>query len=217
MATPHAPRILVPSGLPPVLRQRADADPTLTLTIRGNADLLANRLVGFFCSESSPGDAILNTYDLALALRNANLTFIGGFQSPMEKEFLTFVLRGTASVIVCPARGIASMRLPAAWHTLLEAGRLLLLSCFPDKIRRPTHQTVTKRNALVSDLATCLLVPHATPGGKVERLCEDALAEATPVFTLPAANARLAELGATSCAIDDLSIQILRSTSGLGH
>ena len=169
--------------MPPALRQRADADPAFTVTVRGNPDLLTNRLIGFFCSQSSPGDAILNTYDLALALRDTNLTFIGGFQSPMEKEFLTFVLRGTAPVIICPARGITRMRLPAAWRPPLETNRLLLLSCFPDNIHRPTHQTATNRNALVADLATSLLVPHATPGGKVERLCEDALKRDKAVFT----------------------------------
>ena len=206
MATTLPPlRPLAPSCLPPALRQRAAVDPTFTLTVRGNADLLTNRLIGFFCSQSSPGDAILSTYDLALALRDSDLTFIGGFQSPMEKEFLTFVLRGTAPVIVCPARGIARMRLPAAWRTPLETGRLLLLSCFPDNIRRPTHQTATKRNALVAELATSLLVPHAAPGGKVERLCEGALARDTSVFSLTTPSPRLAVVGATKCRIGDLS------------
>ena len=202
--TSPSPQILPRSHLPPALRQRAAIDPTFTLTVRGNADLLTNRLIGFFCSQSSPGDAILSTYDLALALRDSDLTFISGFQSPMEKEFLTFVLRGTAPVIVCPARGIARMRLPAAWRTPLETGRLLLLSCFPDNIRRPTHQTATKRNALVAELATSLLVPHAAPGGKVERLCEDALAQGTPVLTLPHANPRLVGLGAVPCRAQSL-------------
>ena len=201
--TSPAPVSLAGSNLPPALRQWAEADPTLTLTVRGNADLLTTRLVGFFCSESSPGDAILSTYDLALALRDTDLTFIGGFQSPMEKEFLTFILRGSASVIICPARSITRMRLPTAWRTPLETGRLLLLSCFPDRIRRPTRQTATKRNALVAELATCLLVPHAEPGGKVEQLCQDTLAQHTPVFTLGSAG-RLLRLGAMAYRTDEL-------------
>ena len=196
-----SPRILAPSCLPPALRPYSEADPATKFTVRGNADLLTNRLIGFFCSESAPGDAILSTYDLALALRDADLTFIGGFQSPMEKEFLTFILRGTASVIVCPARSITRMRLPATWRTPLETGRLLLLSPFPEKIRRPTHQTATQRNALVADMATSLLVPHAAPGGKVERLCEDALGRARAVYTLTGLNSRMAELGATKCPV----------------
>ena len=199
-----APVPLAGANLPPALRQRADTDPTLSFTVRGNARLLTNRLVGFFCSESSPGDAILSTYDLALALRDTNLTFISGFQSPMEKEFLTFLLRGRAPVIVCPARSITRMRLPAAWKAPLEDGRLLLLSCFADNIRRPTRRTATQRNALVADLATSLLVPHAEPGGKVERLVQNAVAQGTPVFTLNSATARGAELGAAKCRIQDL-------------
>ena len=197
-------RPLAPSCLPPALRQRAAADPTFALTVRGNADLLANRLIGFFCSQSSPGDAILNTYDLALALRDSDLTFIGGFQSPMEKEFLTFVLRGTAPVIICPARGITPMRLPAPWKAPLEDGSLLLLSCFNDKVRRPSQQTVATRNALVADLAACLLVPHAAPGGKVEHLCEHAIAEGKPVLTVSPTTHRVAQLGARRICTENL-------------
>lgn len=207
-STSQLPQPLARVNLPPALRQRADADPTLTFTVRGNARLLTNRLVGFFCSESSPGDAILSTYDLALALRDTDLTFIGGFQSPMEKEFLTFVLRGTAPVIVCPARSITRMRLPAAWKAPLREGRLLLLSCFPDNIRRPTRQTATKRNALIADLATALLVPHAEPAGKVEQLCQDALARGRPVFTVSPNVHRLPRLGARTICIDKLSIKL---------
>ena len=199
------PRVLTPADLPPALRRRADADPTLAFTVRGNADLLTDRLIGFFCSETTPGDAILSTYDLALALRDADLTFIGGFQSPMEKEFLTFILRGTASVIICPARSITRMRLPATWRTPLETGRLLLLSPFPDKIRRPTHQTATQRNALVADMATCLLVPHATPGGKVERLCEGVLERGKAVFTVCPNMDRLPKQGAQDTYIEGLA------------
>ena len=198
------PQTLAPSCLPPALRQRIQADPKFTLTVRGNADLLTTRLVGFFCSESSPGDAILNTYDLALALRDADLTFISGFQSPMEKEFLTFILRGSASIVICPARGIGRMRLPTTWRPPLESGRLLLLSCFGDKVRRPTRQTAAKRNALVAELATCLLVPHAEPDGKVEQLCEGALAHGRHVFTFASGSSRLSERGATELLISKL-------------
>ena len=202
--SPQPPEVLGRSRLPSALRQRREADSSITFTARGNADLLATPLIGFFCSESSPGDAILSTYDLALALRDTDLTFIGGFQSPMEKEFLTFILRGSASVIVCPARSITRMRLPTAWRTPLETGRLLLLSCFPDKIRRPTRQTATRRNALVAELATCLLVPHAEPGGKVERLCEGVLAQGRRVFTLTSDGSGLPARGATELLLSEL-------------
>ncbi|MDE0146270.1 MAG: hypothetical protein OXI53_11965 [Nitrospira sp.] len=62
-----------------------------------------------------PGHTILKTYDLARALRNTDVTLIGGFQSPMEKDFLDLVLRGTSSVVVCPARGLDAMRIPKSY------------------------------------------------------------------------------------------------------
>ena len=96
------------------------------------------------------------------------------------------------------------MRLPAPWKAPLEDGSLLLLSCFNDKVRRPTQQTVATRNALVADLAACLLVPHATPSGKVEHLCEHAIAEGKPVFTVSPTAHRLAQLGARSTRIENL-------------
>ena len=174
------------------------------VTVRGSADLLNGPLVGFFCSQAAPGDAVLSTYDLALALRESTAAFIGGFQSPLEREFLTFVLRGSAPVVVCPARGIGRMRLPSAWKPPLEAGRMLVLSIFDDRVRRPTGKSAAKRNALVVDLATSLLVPHAEPYGKVEGLCEAALAAGKPVFTLPSKRHRLGELGATEAGLDVL-------------
>ena len=197
------PEVLSYAQMPLALKQLVGASAATTTTVRGNVDLLNGRLVGFFCSESSPGDAILGTYDLALALRGSGVTFIGGFQSPMEKEFLSFVLRGSVSVVVCPARGIGRMRLPPPLRSPLEDGRLLLLSCFPDDVRRPTRQIVAKRNTQVAALAHCLLVPHAEPGGKVEQLCQEALGQHKRVFTLASADSRLGNLGATKLHPDE--------------
>src|SRR5436190_23671533 len=52
----------------------------------GPVSLLRQRLLGFFCSARCPGEAILQTYDMARALRDAGIPMIGGFHSPMEKE-----------------------------------------------------------------------------------------------------------------------------------
>lgn len=201
----YLPCVLLTADLPRSLRRCVQADRTLAVTVRGNVNLLKNdQLVGFFCSESVPGEAVVGTYDLAVALRDSTGTLIGGFQSPMEREFLTFVLRGSVPVVVCTARGIGQMRLPATWKPPLEAGRMLVLSIFDDKVRRPTGTTASKRNALVVDLATSLLVPHAELGGKVESLCKAALATGKPVFTLPSQRCRLGELGATVADPDTL-------------
>ena len=182
---------------PAVLRRCAEEGRPLAVTTQGNLEVLEGPLLGFFSSVRSTGAAILKTYDMARALRGADVALIGGFQSPMEKEFLDLLLRGTASVVVCPARGLGNMRIPQAWKEPLARGRLLLLSFFDDRVRRSTAANAAKRNARVAALADRLLFAYAEPGGKTERLCKAALAQGKPVWTLDSAdNAHLLELGA---------------------
>ena len=191
-------------GYPAVLRCcEIDARPPV-ITVQGNLDLLEGKIIGFFCSVRCPGDAILKIYDLARALRNHNITLIGGFQSAMEKEFLDLVLRGSARVIICPARGLGAMRIPANWRKPLSDGRLLLLSFFDGSINRATSGSAILRNTYVAALSHYLLIAHAEKGGKNEKLCKDVLAQDKPVFTLASPdNERLMELGAVPVTADN--------------
>lgn len=196
---PEHPTLLKPgdADYPAALRRCSEDGKLPVVTTRGNLDVLAGSLLGFFCSVRAPGPAILETYDLAQALRGAHVTMIGGFQSPMEREFLDVLLRGTASVVVSPARGIGTMRIPKSWRPRLTAGRLLILSFFAATIRRPTAALAAKRNAHVAALADRLLIPHAEPGGKIAGLCAAALTRGQPVFTLDTPdNAHLITRGA---------------------
>lgn len=189
---------------PAVFRRCLESGSVPAITSKGNLDLLDRRLLGFFCSVRCPGDTILKTYDLARALRNTDVTLIGGFQSPMEKDFLDLVLRGPSSVVVCPARGLGAMRIPKAWQKPLVEGRLLLLSFFDDTIRRPTANLAAQRNVYVAALAHSLLVAHAEKGGKTEKLCKDALAQGKRVFVLDSPdNAHLIALGAVPVQTND--------------
>ena len=172
--------------------------------MNGDPTILDRKLIGFFCSVRCSGDVILKIYDLARSLRSAEVTLIGGFQSPMEKEFLELVLRGPSPVVVCPARGLGAMRIPKAWKDPLAAGRLLLLSFFDDAIRRPTAAIATQRNAYAAALADDLFIAHAERGGKTEALCKDRLSQGKTVFTLDSPdNAHLMELGAVPVAAGD--------------
>ena len=193
--------------LPPALRPYTAAN-SPSITLIGDPVLLDRKPFALFCSVQCPGDLILKSYDLARALRAKPLTFIGGFQSPIEKEFLELLLRRPASqlrqtasaspsFIICPARGLANMRIPRPWRQPLDAGRLLLLSTFPDSIRRPTATTSSRRNACVAALAGSILILHAKQDGKTEALCRQALAASKPVYTLPSPyNDHLIALGA---------------------
>ena len=189
---------------PAALRRCFGAGRPAPVTAWGGLQLLEGALLGFFCSVRAPGDSVLKTYDLARALRNESVTLIGGFQSPMEKEFVDLLLRGSARVVVCPARGLGVMRLPRVWRAALGDGRLLLVSFFGEAVRRPTAAIAAKRNAFVAALADRLLVAHAAPGSKTERLCRDTLASGKRVFTLESSdNEHLVARGAVAVAADD--------------
>lgn len=172
-------------------------EPSPSLGAIGNLGLLSRRKLAVLCSVKCPGAVILQSYDLMQRLREAGLAVVGGFQSPMEREWLTVLLRGPEPVVVCPARSISGMRVPAEYRTPLRDGRLLILSFFPDGPDRPTVEMALLRNRFVAALADDVFVAHASPGGKIEQLCRDLLVRGKPLYSLEdRANGNLQEMGA---------------------
>lgn len=157
---------------PRQLEERLDTSAPARLWAIGNLAVLAERKVGLFCSVRCPGDAILRAYDAAREFRDAGETVISGFHSPVEKECLRILLRGKQPTIICLARAMEKLRLPAAWRPALEEGRLLVLSPFEKRPRRPTTESSHQRNELVAALSDEALIIHAEPGGSVERISE---------------------------------------------
>ena len=154
------------------------------IDVLGNISILQGKMLGLLCSVKCPGGIVLKTFDTARALRDAGVTVIGGFHSPMEKECLDLLLRGKQAVVVCPARSIQNMRLPAAWRKPIAEGRLLLLSPFDAKVRRVSRSSAGQRNALVVSMADGLLVLHAASGGDVEAICCQAAGIEKEIYTL---------------------------------
>jgi len=129
----------------------------------GDVSILKRPLLSFFCSVKCPGDLILRTYDLARALRDAGVTVISGFHSPIEKDCLDLLLRGSQPVVVCPARGIEKMRFSESVKVGVQNGRVLVLSTFEENVKRPTAETSRRRNQFVGALATAVFVAYADP------------------------------------------------------
>ncbi|MBI4531425.1 MAG: DNA-processing protein DprA [Candidatus Latescibacteria bacterium] len=183
---------------PTVLQQYLGDQAPTTLTALGNLDILKKgNTLALFCSIKCPGDLILQTHDLVQALRQINVTIIGGFHSPIERECLTILFRGTQPIIICLARGIEGMRIRMEYRQPLVEGRLLLLSPFPGNHRRPTVHTTRYRNQFVAALADRIVVAYAEPSGKTEQLCRDVLMWGKLLYTLESdANRHLFALGA---------------------
>ena len=153
------------------LRERlGDASPAELNTI-GNLDLLALPKTGLFCSARCPGNAILATYDQTARWRDSGRCVISGFHSPVERECLRILLRGTPPIIFCPARSLPK-RISAEWQAPLAEGRLLIISSFTATENRVTTALAIRRNALVTALADEVFFAHITPGGALEKARE---------------------------------------------
>jgi len=149
----------------------------------GDLDILDNNLLGFFCSVKCPGDIILKTYDLARSFRDAGVTVISGFHSPIEKDFLEILLRGSQPIVICPARGILRIRGPSIWKKAVDDGRLLLLSPFDEKHKWMTVSLAEQRNHFVIQLGKEHFILYATPENKTESLCREVIDSGKKVFT----------------------------------
>lgn len=154
------------------LRDRLGDQAPKTLNGLGDLALLSRTKTGLFCSVRCPEDAILAAYDAAQKLRDEGVTVISGFHSPVEKESLRILLRGNQPIIICLARSFDKIRLPMDWRGALDTGRLLVLSPFEKRPRRPTVESSYRRNELVAALSDEALIVHAEPGGNIARISE---------------------------------------------
>lgn len=138
----------------------------------GSLAILSERKTALFCSVRCPGDRILAAYDAAQKLRDDGVTVVSGFHSPVEKECLRILLRGTQPVIMCLGRAFGKIRLSPEWRRALEGNRLLLLSPFEKRPTRLDKRSTAYRNEIVAALSDEVLIIHATPGGEIERISQ---------------------------------------------
>jgi predicted Rossmann fold nucleotide-binding protein DprA/Smf involved in DNA uptake len=149
----------------------------------GNADILKSELVALFCSRKCPGKVILKSRDYADSLRIKCIPVIGGFQTPVEKMCLEMFLKGEQPVVVCPARGIQKMRVPAEWTEPVESGRMLIVSPFAARHRRVSAANAELRNKFVAAAADKLFFLHAAAKSRTLAFAEELLSHGRDVFT----------------------------------
>jgi predicted Rossmann fold nucleotide-binding protein DprA/Smf involved in DNA uptake len=155
---------------PVSLTERMGASAPSTLDAVGPLKLLQNPRTALFCSAETPGIAILRAHDAARRMRDEGKTVISGFHSPLEKECLRILLRGQQPIIICPARAIATIRIPADCRSAFESGRLLFVSAFAKQPARVTRATATRRNEIVAAMADEAFIAHIAPGGNMEHI-----------------------------------------------
>ncbi len=172
----------------------------------GNLDILQTKPLALFCSRKCPGNLILQTYDLAQKWRDQAVTVIGGFHSPMERECLNILLRSPHPVIICPAHRLPR-RIEPEFKRPLAEGRLLLLSAFPDTVKRATVETAHQRNRIVAALADRVFIPYAEPDSQTEFFAREITGWGKPVYTIASeANRSLMAIGAKAWNANPVSL-----------
>ena len=168
------------AGYPPRLEGLGREAPEC-ISLFGNPAALNQPLIGLLCSRRVPRGMDERVYEWACAARDLRFAVIGGFLSEAERDCLEVLLQGNQPVVVCLARGLHATRIPARWRSPIQRGRLLLLSPFPDTVREVTAATAELRNRVVAALSHRLVVPYASPGGRLLRLVSRAIRDGVPV------------------------------------
>ncbi|MBI5675309.1 MAG: DNA-processing protein DprA [Nitrospirae bacterium] len=182
---------------PSALREVFKKDAPEAITAIGNPDLLKENKLAVFCSSKCPGELILKTYDFLRQLKESSQTVISGFHSTIEQECLNILLKRRQNIIICPARSIEGMKINKQYQKPIEEGRLLFLSPFDIKNSRISAQRSEFRNQFVAAIADKILIPHAAPDSKTERLCRQLIEKGKTILTFDAEhNRNLIELGA---------------------
>ena len=94
---------------------------------QGNKDLLGRKLTAFFSSRTIKTDKILACYDWATSLNPETDCVVSGFQSPIERDVLHFLMKKEIPVIVVLARRLYR-KLPAELEDAYKGNRLLFIS-----------------------------------------------------------------------------------------
>lgn len=152
------------------------SDMTANLQMIGNAALLdLPDKVAFLSSRRISAADVLKCYEWAEKIRDTETCVVSGFQSPLEKDVLKFLLRGKVPIILVLARSLWKT-IPEELRDPVGLGRLLIVS--PVSATRASTATATSRNRWILANCTSLVLGSLDPGGNLARL----------VATFPVAN-----------------------------
>ena len=119
----------------------------------GSKQLLNLHKIGFIASRHASTLDVIPTLDWAVEIsKSTDVAVVSGFQSPLEKDVLKFLLRGVCPIIIVLARGMYR-KLPDALQTPMDQQRLLIISNESDNTTRVSEITAHKRNEYVISIS----------------------------------------------------------------
>ena len=143
----------------------------LNLTGVGRQDLLELPITALFASRQCSGAAIRAAMQWAMQQARERIVVASGFHAPLEQSVLKLLLEARSPVVVMLARPVQGARLSPPWTGSLAQGSLAVVST-AKVVARLTNKSAAVRNDQVAQLATRIVVAHASPGGGLAALCD---------------------------------------------
>lgn len=150
----------------------------------GNETLLDQSPIAVFCSREIP----LSIYHVAnetfTELLKLPVTVAGGWQSAMEKRVLkNYDSDNQANIIYFLAKGINKFKAPKYLTSLMDSGRLLVVSPFLDE-KRIEKRFVAARDELLLSLIQRFLFLYINPEGSIKNIFTRCISEGRQVYIL---------------------------------
>ena len=156
-----------------------------SLWCRGDPTILDRTLLGIISARQIDSDLALESSELLKKLVfMKDVSFVGGWHSPLEEEALRIVLAQKASMIFCVAKSLDRFVPSIEVASRVSQGQTLLLTHCSPKAKRITRDASVRRNQLVVELAKTILVLSAPEGSASLNLARSALRQGKTVHTL---------------------------------
>ncbi|MEX0966751.1 MAG: DNA-binding protein [Bacteroidia bacterium] len=139
------------------------------VSVLGDTQILDQQKTAFFCSRKFPASVVLKAYDWATEMRDQGRCVISGFHSPIEKDVLHFLLKGTQPIILVHARCLKKREEPEVLKAVSE-NRLLVLSPFNEDQKRITSRSAFIRNQFMVEMADEIVVGYGKQSDSIAKI-----------------------------------------------
>ena len=140
----------------------------------GDESILDLPKVGFLSSRKVPPAAVMKCYDWATEMRDRDVCVMGGFQSPLERDVLAFLLQGKQPVVWVLAHKLWTEKgIPRPYREPIASGRLLVISPVARSVARVDVRTATVRNRYVLEHSERVVFAALDSSGALARLVGD--------------------------------------------
>ncbi|MGE5306567.1 MAG: DNA-processing protein DprA [Alphaproteobacteria bacterium] len=172
----------------------------------GEQRILNGRLLGIISArEFHPDFALKSAQLLEQLVFLKDVSFIGGWHSPLEKEALRILSASSTQIVFCVAKSLQRFTPPLEVENQLRQGQALLLTHCGPKAKRISREASLRCNELVVGLSNALLVLSAPEGSRSLDLAKAALHCGKSVLTLDdRTNKELIARGALPASLENI-------------